>query len=200
MKTPNARAFAPSPPQEGGREPDPMLEAKLWRNPCGFAFRLNYLALCYNLPLYDWVRRRYGLSRPEYVALYSLALCEGGRACDITRTSGFPKNTLSRAVARLEALDLVTRRPGVGDRRNQALFLSPAGRALFDETVPAFVRREAEMLAALTVPERATLARLMAKMVGAMSRPEDGGPGGPGAKPRARAQGGGADASRQEKL
>ncbi|MDT8344534.1 MAG: MarR family winged helix-turn-helix transcriptional regulator [Thermohalobaculum sp.] len=144
---------------------DRMIEAKLWRNPCWFAFRLNYLALRYNGPLYDWVRRRYGLSRPEYVVIYSLALCEGGQARDITRSSGFPKNTLSRAIARLEKAGLILRRADPADARNQALYLSDAGRALFEATLPCFVAHETTMLAGLSEDERATLSRLLAKMV-----------------------------------
>lgn len=144
---------------------DRMLEAKLWGNPCWFAFRLNYLALRYNRPLYDWIRRTRGLSRPEYVALYSIALCERGQACDIADTSGFPKNTLSRAIARLEALGLLTRAAVEQDRRAQSLMLSAKGRKLFDDTLPAFVAHERTMLTGLTEAERATLSRLLAKVV-----------------------------------
>ena len=144
---------------------DPMLEAKLWRNPCWFSFRLNYLALRYNLPLYNWVRRTYGLSRPEYVVIYSLALSCGGQARDITRTSGFPANTLSRSVTRLESLGLIVRSRTPGKGRNQSLQLSAAGQALFEESLPAFVAHETTMLSGLTDDERATLSRLMAKVV-----------------------------------
>ncbi len=150
---------------EGVSGMDPMLEAKLWRNPCWLAFRVNYLALRYNGPLYDWVRRKYGLSRPEYVVIYSLALSGGGQARDITRTSGFPKNTLSRAITRLESLGLIVRRRVAGQGRNQPLHLSETGRALFDESLPVFVEHERAMLAGLTEEERATLSRLMAKVV-----------------------------------
>jgi DNA-binding MarR family transcriptional regulator len=165
---PDAGQTAEGPETQPDMAPDmtPMLEAKLWRNPCWFAFRLNYLALRYNLPLYDWVRRTYGLSRPEYVALYSLALSDGGRASDIVATSGFPKNTLSRAVRRLEDLGLIAREASSpGGRRGQALHLSPAGDALFRETLPAFERQERMMLAGLSHDEHATLSRLMAKVV-----------------------------------
>jgi DNA-binding MarR family transcriptional regulator len=163
----------------------PMLEAKLWRNPCWFAFRLNYLALRYNLPLYDWVRRTYGLSRPEYVALYSLSLSDGGRASEIAATSGFPKNTLSRAVRRLEDLGLIAREaPCPGGGRGQALHLSPAGQALCRETLPAFERHERMMLAGLTGQERETLSRLMAKVVmSAADWPTELPDGPPGASP-----------------
>ncbi len=143
-----------------------MLEAKLWANPCPFAFRLNYLALLYNTPLYDWVRDTYGLSRPEYVVLYSLALADGGSARDISRTSGFPKNTLSRAINRLELMGLIEARdkaPGGG--RKQALHLSPKGWALYRETLPAFEAQEKRMLAPLSYGERQMLSELMSKVV-----------------------------------
>ena len=44
-----------------------LIEAKLWRNPCWFAFRFNHIALQYNAPLYGWIKRRTGLTRPEFV-------------------------------------------------------------------------------------------------------------------------------------
>lgn len=161
-----ADPLTPSDETMGNPGPAGMLEAKLWANPCPFAFRLNYLALLYNTPLYAWIRDTYGLSRPEYVVLYSLALTDGGSARDISRTSGFPKNTLSRAVNRLELMGLIEARskaPGGG--RKQALHLSAKGGALFDETRPAFEAQEKRMLAALSDGERQILSELMSKVV-----------------------------------
>ncbi|MFK7753220.1 MAG: MarR family winged helix-turn-helix transcriptional regulator [Sedimentitalea sp.] len=143
-----------------------MLTAKLWDNPCPFTFRINYLALLYNGPLYTWVQDSYGLKRPEYVVLYSLALADGGSARDISRTSGFPKNTLSRAIKRLELMGLIDARakaPGGG--RKQALHLSQKGWALFNETRPAFEAQEKRMLKALSDGERQMLFELMSKVV-----------------------------------
>jgi len=148
-----------------GQGPD-MLEAKLWDNPCPFTFRINYLALLYNTPLYTWVQDTYGLKRPEYVVLYSLALADGGSARDISRTSGFPKNTLSRAINRLELMGLIVARdkaPGGG--RRQALHLSTKGWTLFEETRPAFEAQEKRMLTALSDGERQMLSELMSKVV-----------------------------------
>ncbi len=144
---------------------DAMTEAKLWRNPCWFAYRLNYLALRYNVPLYGWVERRYGLSRPEFVVIYSLGLYDGATARDIGLSSGFPQNTLSRAIHRLVARGLIERAPDPNDRRRFILTLSPKGRAIFDEAVPTFVVFEQRMLQSLNAEERNTLSRLMAKMV-----------------------------------
>ncbi|NNF78181.1 MAG: winged helix-turn-helix transcriptional regulator [Rhizobiales bacterium] len=148
-----------------GEVPD-MLEAKLWANPCPFTFRVNYLALLYNTPLYSWVSDQYGLKRPEYVVLYSLALANGGSARDVSRTSGFPKNTLSRAINRLERMGLIKARSKArGGRRRQALHLSDEGWALINETRPAFEAQEKRMLKALSQGERQMLFELMSKVV-----------------------------------
>lgn len=147
------------------KTPD-MLQAKLWANPCPFTFRINYLALLYNTPLYNWVQDEYGLKRPEYVVLYSLALADGSSARDISTTSGFPKNTLSRAIKRLESLELIERRvklPGVG--RTQALHLSEKGWAIINETRPTFEKQEKRMLKRLSNGERQMLFELLSKVV-----------------------------------
>ena len=144
---------------------DAMTEAKLWRNPCWFAYRLNYLALRYNVPLYSWVEQRYSLSRPEFVVIYSLGLQDGTVARDIGLSSGFPQNTLSRAIHRLVSRGLIRRAPDKKDRRRFVLTLAPQGRAIFEEALPRFVAFEQRMLQCLSADERNTLSRLMAKMV-----------------------------------
>ncbi len=145
---------------------DNMTEAKLWKNPCGLAFRLNYLALRYNTPCYEWVQDRYDLSRIEYVVIYSLALCPGGQARDIGHSSGFPKNSLSRAISKLEQEKYISRKQDKDDKRQQALFLTAKGQRLFDKTLPAFEHRENQLLEALSSDEQNQLSALLAKMVG----------------------------------
>jgi DNA-binding MarR family transcriptional regulator len=143
-----------------------MLNAKLWENPCPFTFRINYLALLYNTPLYTWIQDSFGLKRPEYVVLYSLALADGGSARDVTRTSGFPKNTLSRAVQRLELMGLIeARNKAPGGGRKQALHLSEKGWDLIHKTRPVFEAQENRMLKALSDGERQMLFELMSKVV-----------------------------------
>lgn len=143
-----------------------MLEAKLWANPCPFTFRINYLALLYNTPLYSWIQDSYGLKRPEYVVLYSLALADGGSARDVSDTSGFPKNTLSRAIKRLELMGLIeAREKAPGGGRTQALFLSEKGWEVVHATRPVFEAQEQQMLKTLTEGERQMLFELMSKVV-----------------------------------
>lgn len=144
---------------------DSLTEAKLWRNPCWLTYRLNYLALRYNVPLYNWVEQTYGLSRPEFVVIYSLGLKDGTVARDIAVSSGFPQNTLSRAIHKLVRHGLIVRTGDPTDRRRFVLTLSEAGRDVFDQALPRFVDFEHMMLEALSEDERTTLSRLMAKMV-----------------------------------
>ncbi len=144
---------------------DPVTVARLWENPCWFAFRINYLALRYNIPLYGWVEREYGLPRPEYVVVYSLGLRDGVTARDISVSYGFPKNSLSRAINALERKGLVVRTRHPTDRRSFLISLTPSGRRLFDETLPRFVALQDEMLRVLSVKELETLSVLLAKIV-----------------------------------
>jgi MarR family transcriptional regulator, temperature-dependent positive regulator of motility len=144
---------------------DAFTHARLWLNPCGFAARFNYLALRYNQPLYGWVEERFGLSRLEFVVVYSLGLMNGVTATEIASSTAFPKNTMSRAVNRLLKLKLVSRTADELDRRSQPLVLTAAGEILLAEAMPRFVAFEQDMLSCLTLIERETLANLMAKVV-----------------------------------
>jgi DNA-binding MarR family transcriptional regulator len=179
MQSPGATVEAAQPEGMGaellGRSRlDAFTHARLWRNPCGFAARFNYLALRYNQPLYAWVEERFGLARVEFVVIYSLALQDGVTASEIASSSAFPKNTLSRAVSRLTKLGLIRRKADKADRRQQFLSLTAAGRAVFDEALPRFVALEEEMLAPLSLIERETLSSLMARVVLAMFHAETG--------------------------
>ena len=144
---------------------DALTHARLWRNPCGFAARFNYLSLRYNTPLYGWVEERFGLARAEFVILYSLGLFDGVTASEIAASTAFPKNTLSRAVNRKAKLGLIARSEARTDRRQQNLTLTPAGQAILDEAIPRFMAFEEEMLSPLSLVERETLSVLMAKVV-----------------------------------
>ena len=144
---------------------DAFTHARLWRNPCGFAARFNYLSLRYNTPLYGWVEERFGLTRAEFVILYSLGLFDGVTASEIAASTAFPKNTLSRAVNRIAKLGLIARSEARTDRRQQNLTLTPAGQAILDEAIPRFMALEEEMLSSLSLVERETLSVLMAKVV-----------------------------------
>ncbi len=144
---------------------NPLTAVKLWENPCWFSYRLNYLALHYNIPIYDWIEQRYGLVRPEYVVMFSIGLKSGVAAKDICISSGFPKNTISRAIQRLLKRKLIRRAQDENDLRSFVLRLTKAGRDIFDETMPTLIAHERTMLSGLTPAEQDQLSELMAKLV-----------------------------------
>jgi DNA-binding MarR family transcriptional regulator len=156
-------------PQDGSAL-DPLTLVKLWTNPCWFSFRINYLSNHFNVPVYGYIERRYGLLRPEFVVLFSTGLSEGVAATSIVASSGFPKNTISRAIQKLLRRRIVKRAADEEDGRRFHLRLTRVGRQIFDEMMPLMCAREEKMLAALSPAERKTLSALLAKMV--MSSPD----------------------------
>jgi DNA-binding MarR family transcriptional regulator len=164
---PSKTALPPVPgaPADGAPALDPVTRARLWGNPCWFAFRFNYLAKLYNVPLYGWVRRRYRLTRPEYIVVHGLGLCETATARDLSVSYGFPKNTLSRAIHNLVRRGLIERAAREDDRRSFNLRLAPAGRAIYEEALPFFIGMQDDMLRALRPAEREQLSVLLAKVV-----------------------------------
>jgi DNA-binding MarR family transcriptional regulator len=151
---------------------DPLTEVRLWANPCWLSARLNILANRFNIPMYGWIEERFGLMRPEFVVLYSLNLMPGATAATISTSTGFPKNTLSRAVARLQKRKLISRSDDPADKRSFRLRLTPSGKSIVDEALPRLYARERLMMAALDADERALLSTIMAKMVVALERSE----------------------------
>jgi DNA-binding MarR family transcriptional regulator len=143
----------------------PLIAIKLWQNPCWLSFRINYLGLRFNLPVYGWIEQRYGLMRPEYVVLYALYLRDGIAAKDVCASAGFPKNTISRAIQKLLRRRLIRRAADARDRRSFVLRLTCEGRRILDETVPPMVAHEKCMLSALSRDEQRVLSSLLAKLV-----------------------------------
>ncbi len=144
---------------------DPLTVTKLWDNPCWLSFRLNFVAFRFNDPVYRWIETRYGLVRPEFVALYAVGLREGVAAKNIVASSGLPKNTLSRAIQKLLARRLLKREADKDDLRSYVLRLTGAGRAIFEETMPIMTRQQSTMLSALSEAEQRQLCELMDKLV-----------------------------------
>ena len=147
------------------RDLDPLTIAKLWDNPCWLSFRLNFIAFRFNDPVYRWIETRYGLVRPEFVALYAVGLKDGVAAKNIVASSGLPKNTLSRSIQRLLQRRLLRRETDRDDLRSFVLYLTAPGRAIFDETMPLMLQQQTTMLSALSEAEQRQLCELMDKLV-----------------------------------
>ncbi|MER8439860.1 MarR family transcriptional regulator [Mesorhizobium sp. M1312] len=81
-------------------------------------------------------------------------------------TSGAMTNRLDR----LEKSGLIMRGPHPNDRRGIVVQLTEKGLTLVDEAVAAHVANEHDILSGLTRAEQETLARLLEKLIGSVSR------------------------------
>lgn len=107
---------------------------------------------------------RFGLSIPEWRVLAVLGRFEPLSANQVCERTAMDKVRVSRAVARLKSRRLIVRATDTGDRRRSALRLSARGRQMHDQIVPLALAKEAELLAPLSIAERAALDRLLAKL------------------------------------
>lgn len=144
---------------------DDLVAVKLWENPCWLSFRINFVALQFNVPVYRRIEKEFGLPRPEFVVLYSLGLADGLTASAICSSSGFPKNTISRAIQKLIDKKIVRREVDPADLRSFVLFITDEGKRIVDETMQFMVEREKAMLCGLTPAETLMLSELLAKVV-----------------------------------
>jgi DNA-binding MarR family transcriptional regulator len=144
---------------------NPLSITKIWYNPLIFSHRLNTVAAYFNVPVYDWVEKRFGLTRPQFVVLYSVYLRNGSTAHDICVSSVFPKNTISRAVVHVSSRKLLESHPDPDDNRRLLLNITPKGLAIIEKALPMLLRQEDLMLAGLTPRERRRLEVLLERVI-----------------------------------
>ncbi|MBD9527080.1 MULTISPECIES: MarR family winged helix-turn-helix transcriptional regulator [Paracoccus] len=151
---------------EGIAEDSP-LRTRLWENPCWFSYRLNYLALSFNNPVYGFIQGKLGLLRPDFVVLWSLYVAGPSTLTDLVRASGFPKNTLSRAANKVFGLGMIDREGDAMDQRRVTLHLTDRGRAGVEAVKAEMLGHERLMLDCLSPAERLNLSEILTKLVAA---------------------------------
>jgi len=128
-------------------------------------FRLNRLAAEVSATLASEYRERYGLDIPEWRVLATLGFrfepCSAQYVAHCTRTH---KSTISRAVTALLERRLIERVENQDDRREFRLRLTRKGKALYEELIPRLQRKEQNIMACLSAPERKTFDRLIGKI------------------------------------
>ena len=96
---------------------------------------------------------RFGITRREWRILALLAQQEGLLSSQLADRAQLDRARTSKAITSLVAKKLVERRPKPGDRRQAALELTAAGRALYGELFPLVLEINRELLASLPDPD-----------------------------------------------
>ncbi|MEX1034612.1 MAG: MarR family winged helix-turn-helix transcriptional regulator [Sneathiella sp.] len=137
----------------------------LEKNPILDLWRISFLANFYNEPFYKTMEENEGISRSEFLVLFCLNSRQGITAREICLATGRPRNSVSRAVARLRKMKLITYSVSEDDRRRKILQETDQGRALLDRVVPVAVARMKVMMSPLSPKENKELNRLLTKLI-----------------------------------
>jgi len=127
-------------------------------------FRLTVLSNRLTRRVARFYGDRFKLSAPEWRTMAVLGQQGAMSANAVITQTTMDKVRVSRAVAKLLKSKLITREADPQDRRRAILDLTPAGRDIYRQIVPLVQDIEAEIVAALSDPERALLDNALAKI------------------------------------
>lgn len=127
-------------------------------------YRMSFTSNLVSGRIADAYEALFGLSIPEWRLVAVIAEHADITQQDIAVRTRMDKVVVSRAAASLVQRGLIGKRPHASDRRAQCLFLTEAGRTLYDNVVPKARALEAEIFACLAPSERATLVRLLRRI------------------------------------
>lgn len=130
-----------------------------------FPYRVAVLAEAVSRSVSQVYAERFDLSRDEWRVLAALAQVGRMKMVRLVEHTTLDKMQVSRAVARLEASDLLARETDPEDRRGWLLLLTAAGRALHRKIVPMVEAREAFLLESLEPHERVALDAALDKVL-----------------------------------
>lgn len=100
----------------------------------------------------------YGLNSAQFDLLAHIGAAEGATQQEVANALLVTKSNVCQLLDRLQEAGLVERRP---DGRAKRLYLTPAGRALYEIVVPAQERLIAEQFSALSPQEQVQLLGLL---------------------------------------
>lgn len=127
-------------------------------------FRLTVLSNRLTRRVARFYGDRFKLSAPEWRTMAVLGQQGAMSANAVIAQTTMDKVRVSRAVAKLLKANLITREADPQDRRRAILNLTMAGQEIYREIVPLVQEVESEIVAELTVPERAVLDNALAKI------------------------------------
>lgn len=146
--------------------PNPVLDPTYIFDAIEFpdAYKISYLASAIVVPAYEDVLQETGLLRAEYNLLMSLSYYPAMSSRDVAILTRMPRNSISRAVHRMEAEGYITRASDPGDGRKTKLTVTKSGREMHQKVATYLVAREKEVIAALNTEEHQQLQHLLRKL------------------------------------
>lgn len=114
--------------------------------------------------IFDDYVKPLGITRSQWWILAHLARHDGMIQTDLAKVLELGKAALGGLVERLEAANLLYRRPDEVDRRGKRVFVSPAGYALIARMGGPSHDITEQMLLGMTPEERNTLVALLSKV------------------------------------
>lgn len=108
----------------------------------------------------------------EWRAMVVLASHPGSAATDIAEATGLDKMSVSRALAGLRRLDRVQLKSDATDQRRSHVYLSKAGRKLFEQIGASAMQREAELFSGVSAQEIQAMGSTLDKLVLALKASE----------------------------
>jgi MarR family transcriptional regulator, temperature-dependent positive regulator of motility len=140
------------------------LKRILHGNEIAFGYRIGYLFNHFSGPVYKWTAAELGLQRPEFATLFCAAHLGDITATDVVTLTGIPKNSVSRAVKKLQGDGLLQSAADESDGRRAILTLTRAGQKIYERILPKFRDRQDRMLSVLSASERTEFNRLLNKL------------------------------------
>jgi len=157
MQHPDAE-HQPAPPHDEADPRDALLLEDF------LPFRLSVLSNTVSKAIARLYADRFGITIPEWRVLAVLGRFGPGSAADICQTTAMDKVQVSRALQRLAAARLITRRIDKVDRRRAVVAMTAKGREVHGEIVPLARSREQILMDGLSDEERETLDHLLVKL------------------------------------
>lgn len=138
-------------------------------------YRLSRVQAKLNAQAGALLKRHAGLTLSQWRILALVGSAGQTRLSDLARGAALDKGMLSRNLKNMIAEGLVLARQDDVDQRVQHLSLSPAGRDLFERTLPRMQMRQKHLRESLTSAELASLNAALDKLeIAAEWRGEDG--------------------------
>ena len=125
---------------------------------------ISFVTSAIIVPAYDAVKRDFAIIRAEYMLLLCLAHFPALTAQDVSRLTGRPRNSISRAVHRMLSEGYITRVPDPEDGRQAKLAITEGGREMHNKIAAMMVESQSAILSVLTNREQTTLRDILKKL------------------------------------